>query len=166
MVKNELRERIVELIDASKKLDSYSTQNGDTEALEYALNCIDYFESDIAANSKEVITLNLNSNAGIDPEVIKKIPQKLVNGFMENIKDKQENEEETEERDVTQIIKENIEALEKIRDRAPSSLEKVAISREIRKSTELIHKVIVDCTRVELEVEKYTNKILEGKSNE
>ena len=149
MTKSELRERIVDLIKASKTLDSYETQNGDTEALEYALNCIDYFESDIATNSKEVITLNLNGNCEVNPEDIEEIAKKLVNGVMGNIQEKQDNEE-AEGRDVTQIMKENILALEKIRDRVPSSLEKVAISREIRKSTELIHEVIVDCTRVEL----------------
>ena len=165
MKKSELRERIVELIKASKTLDAYETRNRDTEALEYALNCIDYVESDITTNSKEVITLNLNGKGEVNPEAIKEIVQKLANGVMKNIQENKD-DEETEERDIIQIMKENISALEEIRDCATSSLEKVAISREIRKSTELIHKVIVDCTRVELEVEKYTNTILEGESNE
>lgn len=126
MDKKELRERIVELIKASKTLDAYEIKNGDTEALEYALNCVDYYEKELASQGYE--------------------------------KDKNKDEKE---RDVTQIIKESISELKKKRESAPTSVEKVAISREIRKSVELIHKITVERTWSELEVKKSTKKIEE-----
>lgn len=109
MDKKELRGRIVELIKASKELDAYETKNGDTEALEYALNCVDYYEKELSSQGYE----------------------------------KDENKEE-KEIDVTQIIKENISALKERRKYTSALLEMVAISREIRKSTELIHKITVE----------------------
>lgn len=126
MDKKELREIIVELIKASKTLDVYETKNGDTEALEYALDCVDYYEKELASQGYE--------------------------------KDKNKDEKE---RDITQIIKESISILEKKIELAPTSVEKVSISREIRKSVELIHKITVERTLGDLLVKKYSNKIIE-----
>lgn len=126
MDKKELRGRIVELIKASKELDAYETKNGDTEALEYALNCVDYYEKELSSQGYE----------------------------------KDENKEE-KEIDVTQIIKENISALKERRKYTSALLEMVAISREIRKSTELIHKITVERIWGELEVEKYSDETIE-----
>ncbi len=154
MTKSELRERIVDLIKASKTLDSYETQNGDTEALEYALNCIDYVESDFAISSKEIVTLNLNSNGEADPKVIKEVVKKLVNGVRENIQERKEIQDDvvkTEEREPIDIIEENIRALEKARETS-TNIELTNISKEIRKNVELAHKIVMDCTRAELEV--------------